>query len=74
MRNSWLVFMVWLVLRGAAVMVIPFSIFWALATISPAWMVPYTPATAVAFWVLYVAVRIGVQTIRYSEWNFSVFS
>lgn len=68
--GSWIM----LVVRLVLIPLIPLSIFWALRTIVPAWDIPYTPSTVVAFWVLYVALRIGVQTIRYSEWDFSLMT
>lgn len=47
---------------------IPLVIFWALRTVMPAWGPPSNLHTIVAFWILYSAIRIGIQTIRYSEW------
>ena len=49
---------------------VPALVFWALMTLNPRWIVPLSWRTILAFWIVYVAVRLGVQTIRYSEWMF----
>ena len=66
-----LMFLLWFLSRVGAVAAIPHVIFWSLNTLIPAWSVPYTWRTVAAFWVIYVSVRVGVQTIRHSEWDFS---
>lgn len=47
----------------------PAFVFWAVRTLVPTWAVPFTPSTVAAFWIVYVAVRVGIQTIRHSQWE-----
>lgn len=47
----------------------PFAAFWSVRTLIPSWNVPFTWTTVVAFWVLYIIMRKGIHTIRYSEWE-----
>lgn len=57
--------------RAVLFALIPNSIFLSLKTLNPSWDVPHTVATTLSFWMLYVMLRIGVQSIRYSDWDFS---
>lgn len=66
-------FVVMLVVRLLFVFLIPGAVFWSIATLIPSWGVPYNTLTIVAFWILYGAVRYGVQTIRQSNWDTSMF-
>lgn len=54
-------------------LVVPHAIFWSVRTLIPVWEVSTSIQTMSAFWILYVLVRVGVYTIRYSEWSLDWF-
>lgn len=55
--------------RALIIVFTPYLVFWAIGIFVPSWSIEPSSRTIGAFWILYLATRMGVQTIRFSDWE-----